>query len=107
MAAGHLSMDTYLVEPVLHRLSATGDELADAWQAGQGDIAVGEGAIGGDELGQAFRGTYLGDSELVRANAGALPGVVSTDAQLGTTCVAAYCAADSRAAEPFRTVGGR
>ncbi|MGI5212341.1 hypothetical protein [Plantactinospora sp. CA-290183] len=105
MAAGHLDMQTDVVDMLLHRLTGTGDELDSAWRAGQGDIAAGEAEIGADELSQAFRQIYLGDSQLVRGTASELPAVLRADARIGASCVAAYCAADARAAEILRATG--
>ncbi|MEV4757342.1 hypothetical protein AB0J86_19805 [Micromonospora sp. NPDC049559] len=104
---GYLHMDVELVEPVLHGLSGTGAELDAAWQAGRAAVAAGEAGIGGDALGQAFRGIYLADSAAVRDNAGRFPGVLREDGQVGTDCVADYVAADARSAAAFAGVGGR
>lgn len=100
---GHLHMDVEVVEPLLHGLSVTGDELDSAWQAGQSAISAGEAGIGGDELGQAFRSIYLDDRQLVGANAGALPAAVRLDAQAGTTSMRDYLSADQRAAAAMPT----
>ncbi|MEU5566824.1 hypothetical protein [Micromonospora musae] len=104
---GFLHMDAEVVEPVLHGLAGTGDELDAAWQAGQTAVSAGEAGIGGDALGQAFRGIYLADSTAVRDNAGRFPGALREDGQVGTACVADYVAADARSAAAFAGTGGR
>ncbi|MEE6258216.1 hypothetical protein [Plantactinospora sonchi] len=103
---GYLQMDVEAVEPVLHGLASTGADLDDAWSTGRSAIPAGEAAIGGDELGAAFRGIYAEDSAAVGANADRLPDTLRTDAEVGSSCVTDYVAADQRGAEALRGVAG-
>ena len=67
-------------------------------------IAGNEGGIGGDVLGQAFRGGYLPDSAAVRESADKVPDAITTDASLGNQAVGDYGSTDGGAAAEFGNV---
>jgi hypothetical protein len=99
-------LETDLAEPVMRGLTAVGDELDGAWQSCRAEIDAGEAGIGGDMLGQAFRGVYGGAAEQLRAGAGRMPGSLSESGGVGLACCADYLEADRRAAAAMPAAAG-
>jgi hypothetical protein len=89
----------------MHGLSQHGQQLGTAWQGTKSAIAGNEGGIGGDILGQAFRGVYLPDSTAVREAADKVPDSIMTDAGLGQHATNDYGATDGGAAAELGKIG--
>jgi hypothetical protein len=86
-------------------LSQHGQQLGTDWQSTKSAIAGNEGGIGGDLLGQAFRGVYLPDSTAVRTAADQVPDSIMTDAALGHHATADYVSSDGGAGEILGRIG--
>ncbi len=84
------------VEPALHRITGTGENMAAAWRAGQAGLSAGEAGIGTDVLGQAFHHVYDADSAKVRQVADLVPEMLLADGRTGHDAVVDYVAADQR-----------
>lgn len=98
---GHAHMDLAGAAAAMNRLAADGQELASGWAGAQSAIAAGEAGIGGDVLGQAFRGVYAEQGAALREAAGAMPGLLGEDAAVGSRAVADYREADVSSSEGF------
>jgi hypothetical protein len=99
-----IHMFTEGVEEVMRGLDGAGADLADGWRASLGEIDGGEGGIGGDPLGQAFRGVYDEPNTALRTHADRLHGALRTAAATGMSCSADYAATDERAAAAMPVV---
>lgn len=86
-------------------LSQHGQQLGTDWQGTKSAIAGNEGGIGGDILGQAFRGVYLPDSTVVREAADKVPNSIMTDAALGHHATNDYQTTDGGAAAELGKIG--
>jgi hypothetical protein len=86
-------------------LARHGEQLATDWRSTKSAIAGSEGGIGGDLLGQAFRGLYLADSAAVREAADRVPDSIMTDASLGHHATSDYVGSDGGAGEGFGRIG--
>lgn len=84
------------IEPALHRISGTGENLAATWRDGQSGLVAGEAGIGADPLGQAFRAVYDADAAKVRQVAALVPELLLGDGRTGHDAVVDYLAADER-----------
>jgi hypothetical protein len=104
-----IHMVTEAVEPVMRGLTGMGDELDGGWRSSRAQIDAGEAGIGGDLLGQAFRGVYDGAGAALRDGADRLPQQVRSTGEAGMAGVADYVTADDRAAAgmPAAGAGGR
>jgi hypothetical protein len=102
-------MVTEAVEPVMQGLTGMGEELDGGWRSSRAEIDAGEAGIGGDLLGQAFRGVYDGAGTALRDNADRLPQQVRSTGEAGMAGVTDYVTADARAAGamPVAGAGGR
>jgi hypothetical protein len=104
-ADGFIQMDTEMVEPVMHGLTGTGEELDVGWKSCRAQVDSGEAGIGADVLGQAFRGGYEAAGAALRGTAGTLPSSLRAAAGNGMACCADYLAADARAAAGMPAAG--
>ncbi|WP_157620844.1 hypothetical protein [Saccharothrix sp. NRRL B-16348] len=95
----HMQVDG--VEPALHRLTGTGENLAATWRDGQSGLVAGEAGIGADPLGQAFRAVYDADAAKVRQVADLVPELLLADGRTGHDAVVDYLAADVRSRGAF------
>jgi hypothetical protein len=96
MAADFVQMDTDAVSTLMGLLAEAARELDAGWQGVLSAIAGGEGAIGGDRIGQAIRGAYDAPGAALRDAAGRMPPNLLADADVGEQCAAEYRAADAR-----------
>jgi hypothetical protein len=94
MANGFLHMDTAGVGNLMDSLADAARDLDRGWQNALGMIQAGEGAIGGDAIGQAIRGAYDQPGREMRAAADRHPVAMMSDADVGHSCAADYVAAD-------------
>ncbi|MEV6490592.1 hypothetical protein AB0M20_18465 [Actinoplanes sp. NPDC051633] len=103
---GEMNMWTDVVEPIAHRLTATGEDLGGRWQGGRTEILNGEAQIGDDILGGAFGTVYNGDSAQIKAIADQMPGDISGDGALAVECIGLYTGADARAHDGLADIIG-
>ena len=104
-----IHMATEMVEPVMRGLAGAGDDLDSGWRQCRATVESGEAGIGGDELGQAFRGGYEQAGAALRTSADTLPPALRAAADNGMACCTDYTATDARAAARMPAVdrGGR
>jgi hypothetical protein len=108
MAAGDfIHMDTDMIETVMRGLTGAGEDLDGGWRASRAEVESGEAGIGGDVLGQAFRGAYEAPSRMLRSRADELPPALRTAADNGMACCTDYVAAEGRAAAAMPVPGDR
>ena len=108
-ADGFIHMDTEMVESVMQGLAGAADELDSGWQECRAKVESGEAGIGGDELGQAFRGAYEQAGAALRTGADRVPPSLRAAAENGMASCTDYTATDTRAAAtmPAAGFGGR
>jgi hypothetical protein len=99
---GFAHMATDEVAAAMRGLSAAGEALGAAWQADRSAIAGHESGIGGDALGQAFRGVYSAGSQAVAAAAGQVGPAMVADAAVATRSATEYADADAWGATAIR-----
>lgn len=97
MGMPDMYMQPDAVSGITQRLDGEAQRLGDAWTSGENWIFANESGIGGDRLGQAFRGVYTPAATDAIDAADKTVTALADDAAVGQACVGDYHQGDQRA----------
>ncbi|WUI04102.1 hypothetical protein OHR68_20660 [Spirillospora sp. NBC_00431] len=105
MPSADMHMRPEAVAGSMRQLDGEAQRLGGAWGAIKNGILADEAGIGGDMLGQAFRGAYAPAATEATQAADTTVTALAEDATVGNACAADYCQGDQRAREAIPDPG--